>query len=157
MGYISRLEYVIEGNGDAKQIQNVTLVYKTTSRFDFNELFKYRALSFTIFNNLSRFINILLNSSVACAIISLCIDISFYGEGVALSAVSYNKLWKLLIDKNLSKTEMRKMAGVSTNVIAKLGRGESVSMDTLTKICVALNCDISDIVEMSTNKEEQTQ
>ena len=62
---------------------------------------------------------------------------------------SYNRLWKLLIDKNMTKTELRKLAGLSTNAIAKLGRNESVSMETLGKICSALSCDIADIVEMS--------
>ena len=56
----------------------------------------------------------------------------------------------------MTKTELRNLAGVSTNVIAKLGRNESVSMDTLAKICVALNCDISDIVEMNSNAEVRT-
>ena len=68
-------------------------------------------------------------------------------------SVSYNKLWHLLLDKNMTKTELRNQANVSTNVIAKLGRNESVSMDTLAKICVALDCDIADIVEMNNNAE----
>jgi len=70
-----------------------------------------------------------------------------------VTAISYNKLWKLLIDKGLSKTELRKLAGVSTNVIAKLGKSESVSMETLAKICAALDCEITDILEMSYVKE----
>ena len=69
-------------------------------------------------------------------------------------SVSYNKLWHYLLDKNMTKTELRNMAGVSTNVIAKMGRNESVSMDTLAKICIALNCDIADIVEMNGNGNE---
>ena len=69
-------------------------------------------------------------------------------------SVSYNKLWHLLLDKDLTKTDLRRLAGVSTNVIAKLGRNESVSMDTLMKICVALDCDIADIVEMSGSRKE---
>lgn len=68
--------------------------------------------------------------------------------GIEVS-ISYNKLWKLLIDKHINKTELRKAAGISTNVIAKLGRNDPVSMETLAKICAALNCDIADIVEMS--------
>ena len=67
---------------------------------------------------------------------------------------SYNKLWKLLIDKGLSKTELRKLADVSTNVIAKLGKCEPVSMETLAKICAALDCNIEDIMEMSYSKDE---
>jgi DNA (cytosine-5)-methyltransferase 1 len=68
-------------------------------------------------------------------------------------SISYNKLWHLLVDKQLTKTELRNLAGVSTNIIAKLGRNEPVSMETLAKICVALECDISDIVEMSNGRE----
>ena len=64
-------------------------------------------------------------------------------------SISYNKLWKLLIDKHINKTELRKAAGISTNVIAKLGKNDPVSMETLAKICAALNCDIADIVEMN--------
>lgn len=54
-------------------------------------------------------------------------------------AISYNKLWKLLIDKGIKKTELKTLAGVSSNVIAKLGKNDPVSMETLTKICTALN------------------
>lgn len=64
-------------------------------------------------------------------------------------AISYNKLWKLLIDKGIKKTELKTLAGVSTNIIAKLGKNDTVSMETLAKICGALNCDIADIVEMT--------
>ena len=59
---------------------------------------------------------------------------------------SYNKLWKLLIDKRMTKTEMRKAAGISTNILAKMGKGEAVSIESLSKICVALNCTLDDIV-----------
>ena len=69
-------------------------------------------------------------------------------------SISYNKLWHLLVDKKMSKTELRKAAGVSTNVIAKLGKNESVSMDSLGKICEALDCDLSDIVEMTNGRKE---
>lgn len=59
---------------------------------------------------------------------------------------NYKKLWKLLIDKELKKTDLIDMAGVTSNIIAKMGKGELVSMDSLKKICSALNCDIGDIV-----------
>lgn len=59
---------------------------------------------------------------------------------------NYKKLWKLLIDKDLKKTDLIDMAGVTSNIIAKMGKGELVSMDSLKKICSALNCDIGDIV-----------
>ncbi len=64
-------------------------------------------------------------------------------------AISNNKLWKLLIDKGIKKKELKALAGVSTNVIAKLGKNDPVSMETLAKICAALNCDISDVVEIT--------
>ena len=68
--------------------------------------------------------------------------------------ISYNRLWKLLIDKGIKRTELKQLAGVSTNVIAKLGKNNPVSMETLAKICAALNCDISDIVEITKDTEQ---
>lgn len=62
---------------------------------------------------------------------------------------NYNQLWKLLIDKRMTKTEMRKIAGISTNILAKMGKDEPVAMETLAKICVALDCTFDDIVEIS--------
>lgn len=62
-------------------------------------------------------------------------------------AISYKKLWKLLIDKDMQKTDLRKAAGLTTNVIANMGKGKDVSTGTLRKICKTLDCDISDIVE----------
>lgn len=64
-------------------------------------------------------------------------------------AVSYNKLWKLLIDRGMTKTEMRKEAGISTNILAKMGRNETVSMETLGKIAAVLQCGLDDIVDMT--------
>jgi len=61
---------------------------------------------------------------------------------------SYNKLWKILIDRKITKTEMRKQAGITTNMLAKMGKDEPVSMETLAKICVALDCGLDDIVEI---------
>lgn len=63
--------------------------------------------------------------------------------------VSYNKLWKLLIDKNMNKTMLREQAKLSSGTVAKLGKNENVTTDVLVKICKALDCDISDIVEIS--------
>ena len=59
-----------------------------------------------------------------------------------------------LIDKGIKRTELKQLAGVSTNVIAKLGKNNPVSMETLAKICAALNCDISDIVEITKDTEQ---
>ena len=68
-------------------------------------------------------------------------------------AVSYNRLWKLLIDKGITKTEMRKAAGISTNVLAKMGKNESVSMETLARIAAIMECGLDDIVEVNVNLE----
>lgn len=61
---------------------------------------------------------------------------------------NYNRLWKLLIDKGMTKTQMRLQAGISTNILAKMGRGEPVAMESLAKIAAALNCGLDDIVEI---------
>ena len=65
-----------------------------------------------------------------------------------MSTISYNKLWKLLIDKKMNKKDLRISTGISTAVIAKLGKGENVTTDILLKICNVLNCDIADIMEI---------
>ena len=67
-------------------------------------------------------------------------------------AISYNKLWKLLIDKNLKKKDLQKMAGISSSSIAKLGRNENVNTEIINKICNALDCDTSDIMEMESEE-----
>lgn len=61
----------------------------------------------------------------------------------------YNKLWKMLIDRGMTKTDMRKQAGISTNILAKLGKGEPVAMESLAKICSVFQCSLADIVEFS--------
>ncbi|MBE5039716.1 helix-turn-helix domain-containing protein [Ructibacterium gallinarum] len=63
-------------------------------------------------------------------------------------ARSYNKLWKLMIDKKMNKTQLRTAAKISSNAMAKLGRDESVPIETLEKICEVLHCDIGDITEV---------
>ena len=65
-------------------------------------------------------------------------------------AVRYNKLWKLLIDKGMNKSELRMLTGMSTSSLAKLGKNEPVSMVILLKICSTLDCDIGDIMEVVT-------
>ena len=62
--------------------------------------------------------------------------------------VSYKKLWKLLIDLDMKKKDLQQAAGISSALIAKLGRNENVSTDSLVKICTALHCDIGDIMEI---------
>lgn len=64
-------------------------------------------------------------------------------------AVSYKKLWKLLIDRDMTKTDLRTATGITTTALAKLGKNENVNTEILVKICKALNCDISDIMEIS--------
>ena len=71
--------------------------------------------------------------------------------------VSYNKLWKMMIDKHISKTELTHLAGISTNAMAKLGRDEDVRVRVLEKLCTSLDCKLDDIVEFvpdsDTNKK----
>lgn len=62
-------------------------------------------------------------------------------------SVSYKKLWKILIDKDLKKKDLAKLADVSTYTLTKMGKGESVTTDTLGKICKVLKCNVEDIME----------
>ena len=66
---------------------------------------------------------------------------------------NYNKLWKLLIDKKIKKTQLKDLAGINSNCIAKMGKDEPVHMEVLMKICNALECSLEDIVEYSFKKE----
>ena len=62
--------------------------------------------------------------------------------------ISYNKLWKILIDKKMTKSDLKRKAGISTTSLAKLGKGENITTDVLLKICKALDCGINDIMDM---------
>lgn len=64
-------------------------------------------------------------------------------------AISYNKFWKLLIDKNMKKMELRRAAGISTNAMAKLGKNGNVNTVVLEKICHVLDCQVADIMEIT--------
>ena len=64
-------------------------------------------------------------------------------------AVSYNKLWKLLLDKGMNKTDMRLKAGISTKALAKLGKNENVNTEILVKICKVMECNVSDILDIT--------
>ena len=66
---------------------------------------------------------------------------------LSVMAIRYNKLWKLLIDKGMTKTELRIKAGLTTNALARLGKNESVQVETLFKICDVLGCNLDDIAE----------
>ena len=74
-------------------------------------------------------------------------------EKVTFMAMNYNKLWRLLIDRGLIKKDLREMAGLATNVIAKMGKNGDVSTEVLRKICKALNCGLEDIVEIVPDPE----
>lgn len=66
-------------------------------------------------------------------------------------AISYKKLWKLLIDRDLKKKDLQRMSGVSAASITKLGNNENVNTEILDKICLALGCDVADIMEITEN------
>ena len=68
----------------------------------------------------------------------------------------YKKLWKLLIDKNLKRTDLKKLAGISSASLAKLGKDENVSMDVLKKVCKALECNIGDIMDLVPEDEKKS-
>lgn len=68
--------------------------------------------------------------------------------------LSYSKLWKLMIEKNINKTQLHEMAQISTNAVAKMSRNEPVSLDTIGKICYVLKCDIGDMMEIIIEMEE---
>lgn len=68
-------------------------------------------------------------------------------------SMNYNKLWKLLIDRGMLKKDLQHAAGLSSNAIAKMGKGGDVSTQVLSKICKALACDLSDIVDIIKDDE----
>ena len=68
-------------------------------------------------------------------------------------SVSYDKLWKLLIDKKMNRTELKDSSGISFNVLAKMGKNEFVSMESLMKICATLNCNVGDIMDFLPESE----
>ena len=70
-------------------------------------------------------------------------------------SASYKKLWKLLIDKEMNKTDLRLAIGASTATMAKLSRGDDVSMDTLSRICETLQCNVGDIMDFVVDKKRK--
>ena len=74
-------------------------------------------------------------------------------EGEVCMAVSYKKLWKLLIDKDMKKKELCEKAGISSASVTKMGRNGHVSTEILVRICTALDCQIEDIMEVVTDRE----
>ena len=69
-------------------------------------------------------------------------------------SISYNRLWKLMIDKNINKTKLRSQAGISSNAMAKLGKNESVQVEVLVKICNRLGCTMDDIMEVLSEEKK---
>ena len=67
--------------------------------------------------------------------------------------ISYNKLWKMLIDRKMNKTDLREKTKMGSNTMAKLGRDETVSMDVMLRICDGLHCDVGDIMEVLPDDE----
>ena len=67
--------------------------------------------------------------------------------------ISYNKLWHLMLDKQMNKADLKRATGISTASIAKLGKGENVTTDILVKICEALDCELSDIMDLAHNDD----
>ncbi|MGO5207188.1 helix-turn-helix domain-containing protein [Bacillota bacterium LCP21S3_F9] len=70
-------------------------------------------------------------------------------------AVSYNKLWKLLIDKGMKRTELRDAVDMSTNTLARLGKNDYISLEVLDRICTYLQCDIGDVMEFVPGKKDE--
>lgn len=68
---------------------------------------------------------------------------------------SYNPLWKLLIDKGINKQELKRISGVSSASMAKLGKGQNVTTDVLLRICTALDCSVGDIMEIVPDEPQQ--
>ena len=69
---------------------------------------------------------------------------------------SYNKLWKMLIDRHMTKTQMRIEAGISTNILAKMGKDEPIAMDSIAKITVAMQCGLDDIIAINVDETRTT-
>ena len=69
-------------------------------------------------------------------------------DGGTIMAVSYTKLWKLLLDKKMKRTDLKTVSGISSSTLAKLGKDEYVSLESIDKICCALDCNISDIMDV---------
>ena len=70
-------------------------------------------------------------------------------------AYSYNRLWKLMIDKKINKTTLRREAGITSNAMAKMGKDQPVSVEVLAKICRMLDCTVDDIIEVLPDEEDE--
>jgi DNA (cytosine-5)-methyltransferase 1 len=97
-------------------------------------------------------IKILLKTFLLCSIIRLNFD-DVSNVWRCNMAASYNKLWKQLIDRKMTKTQLVKLAGITTNAMARLGRDEDVRVEVLVKICSALGCTMNDIMDIVPDRE----
>ena len=79
----------------------------------------------------------------------------FWYDMLVTMGYSYNKLWKLMIDKNINKTALRQQAGITSNAMAKMGKNQPVNMEVLAKICHVLDCGIEDVVEIIDEQEQE--
>ena len=70
-------------------------------------------------------------------------------------SVSYDKLWKILIDKKMNRTELKDSSGISFNVLAKMGKNENVSTEIICKICKVLECQVEDVIELVDEEEKE--
>lgn len=68
--------------------------------------------------------------------------------------VSYKPLWKLLIDRDMTKADLRRLSGISSQTLTRMGKGDEISLNLLNKICAALKCDYSDVIEYIPNDKE---
>lgn len=73
----------------------------------------------------------------------------FLRKGDKMRRISYKPLWHTLLDKNMKKEDLRIAAGLTTNMIANMGKNKGISMETLAKICDALQCEITDVIELA--------
>ena len=71
-------------------------------------------------------------------------------------AISYKKLWKVLIDRDMKKKDLQELSGVSSASITKLGKNENVNTEIIDKMCMALGCDVSDIMEITGNQKDNS-
>ena len=80
---------------------------------------------------------------------NVCYNVTMYFDkgGLPNMRISYNKLWKMLIDKNMKKSDLKEKAGISSASLAKLGKGDNITTDVLLRICEAMDCRIEDILE----------
>ena len=83
-------------------------------------------------------------------------DEQYLGRVSGSRHISYKPLWHTLLDKNMKKEDLRIAAGLTTNMIANMGKNKGISMETLAKICDALQCEITDVIELTEDMPDET-